>query len=132
MTGQFALVPILYGLAVLLWTAGFDVIYALQDVAFDQSKRLYSMPASFGVARALRLSEWMHLGTALLLVYAGSRVAAQWPQTGWLLWLGTGAFLGLLVYQHLLVKAHHAQQGEPGFFHHQWRGEPAVRYAGDP
>lgn len=115
-TGQFALAPILYGLAVLLWTAGFDVIYALQDVAFDQSKRLYSMPASFGVARALRLSEWMHLGTAVLLVYAGSRVAAQWPQTGWLLWLGTGAFLILLVYQHWLVKAHDLSKVNLAFF----------------
>lgn len=115
-TGQFALVPVLYGLAVLLWTAGFDVIYALQDVAFDQSKRLYSMPSHFGVARALRLSAWMHLGTAALLVYAGSRAAAQWPQLGWLLWLGTGVFLALLVYQHLLVKPHDLSKVNLAFF----------------
>jgi len=114
--GQFALVPVLYGLTVLLWTAGFDVIYALQDVAFDQSKRLYSMPASFGVTRALRLSEWMHLGAAALLVLAGSQVAAQWPQVGWLLWLGTGLFLALLVYQHLLVKADDLSKVNLAFF----------------
>ncbi len=114
--GQFALVPVLYGLAVLLWTAGFDVIYALQDVAFDQSKRLYSMPASFGVARALRLSSWMHLGTAVLLVYAGSRVAAQWSQIGGLLWVGTGLFLVLLVYQHRLVKPHDLSRVNLAFF----------------
>ncbi len=115
-TGQFAMVPVLYGLAVMLWTAGFDVIYALQDVDFDQSKRLYSMPASFGVTRALRLSEWMHVGTAALLVYAGSRVAAQWSQTGWLLWLGTGVFLALLIYQHLLVKANDLSKVNLAFF----------------
>ncbi len=102
--GEFHLVPILYGAAVLLWTAGFDVIYALQDVAFDQSRKLYSLPASFGAEQALRISRWMHLGNAVLLVYAGSRVAAQWPQAGWLLWVGTGIFLGLLVYQHRLVR----------------------------
>lgn len=114
--GEFHLVPVLYGAAVLLWTAGFDVIYALQDVAFDQSRKLYSLPASFGAEQALRISRWMHLGTAVLLVYAGSRVAAQWPQTGWLLWLGTGVFLALLVYQHRLVRPGDLRRVNLAFF----------------
>ncbi|MCB0574502.1 MAG: putative 4-hydroxybenzoate polyprenyltransferase [Saprospiraceae bacterium] len=102
--GRFDWIPVLYGLAVLFWVAGFDVIYALQDEDFDKSQRLYSMPSFFGKARALRISEWMHLGTAVLMVYAGSRLFAAAPQTGWLLWLGTAIFLAMLVYQHLLVK----------------------------
>ncbi|MEO6759193.1 MAG: UbiA-like polyprenyltransferase [Saprospiraceae bacterium] len=115
-TGEFHLVPVVYGLAVMLWTAGFDVIYALQDVEFDQSKRLYSLPASFGAEQALRISSWMHLGTAALMVYACSRVSAQWPTTGWLLWLATGIFLCLLVYQHRLVKANDLSRVNLAFF----------------
>lgn len=113
---QFHLVPVLYGVAVMLWTAGFDVIYALQDVEFDQSKRLYSLPAAFGPEQALRISSWMHLGTAALMVYACSRVSAQWPSTGWLLWLATGVFLALLVYQHRLVKANDFSRVNLAFF----------------
>ena len=114
--GEFQLVPVVYGVAVMLWTGGFDVIYALQDVEFDQSKGLYSMPASFGGAQALRISSWMHLGTAALMVYACSRVAAQWPTTGWLLWLATGIFLSLLVYQHRLVKPNDLSRVNLAFF----------------
>ncbi len=114
--GEFHLVPVVYGVAVMLWTAGFDVIYALQDVEFDQSKRLYSLPASFGGARALRISSWMHLGTAALMVYACSRVSAQWPATGWLLWLATAVFLGLLIYQHRLVKSDDLSRVNLAFF----------------
>jgi len=103
-TGAFAWIPVLYGLAVMLWTAGFDVIYALQDEDFDKSKRLYSMPAFFGKSRALRISEVLHLSTAGLMVLAGWLLHRSFPGAGWLAWIGTGIFLVLLVYQHLLVK----------------------------
>lgn len=104
-TGRFEWTTILYGLTVLFWTAGFDIIYALQDESFDQSQQLYSVPSWLGKARALRLSEWVHLMTALLMVLAGTQVHALLPgQAGWLLWLGSGIFLALLFYQHTLVK----------------------------
>ncbi len=103
-TGAFAWIPILYGLAVLLWVAGFDVIYALQDEDFDRSQQLYSMPSFFGKKQALRISEWMHLGTAVFMILAARHLASAAAQTGWLLWAGTGAFLLLLFYQHRLVK----------------------------
>ncbi len=114
--GQFDWIPVLYGLAVLLWVAGFDVIYALQDEDFDKSQRLYSMPSFFGKKHALRISEWMHLGTAALMVYAGNKLHSAAPQTGWLLWGGTVIFLLLLLYQHLIVKPNDLSRVNMAFF----------------
>ena len=62
--GHFDLIPVLYGCAVLLWVAGFDIIYALQDEEFDKSQQLYSVPVFLGRTRALRLSEFMHVVSA--------------------------------------------------------------------
>lgn len=115
-TGRFDWIPVLYGLAVLLWVAGFDVIYALQDEEFDKSQRLYSMPSFFGRERALRISEWMHLGTAALMVYATRLVLSAVTQSGWLLWIGTAVFLGLLIYQHLIVKPNDLSRVNRAFF----------------
>ncbi len=115
-TGYFDWIPILYGLAVLLWVAGFDVIYALQDEDFDRSQRLYSMPSFFGKKQALRISEWMHLGTAVLMVLAARHLASAAPQTGWMLWIGTGGFLLLLLYQHLLIKPDDLSKVNIAFF----------------
>lgn len=115
-TGRFDWIPVLYGLAVMLWTGGFDIIYALQDEEFDQTQRLYSMPASFGKSRALRISEWMHLGTAALMVYAGRLLHSRLPQSGDLLWLATGIFLALLFYQHRLVKPNDLSKVNLAFF----------------
>jgi len=114
--GRFDWIPVLYGLAVLLWVAGFDVIYALQDEEFDKSQRLYSMPSFFGRERALRISEWMHLGTAALMVYATRLVLFTVTQSGWLLWIGTAVFLGLLIYQHLIVKPNDLSRVNRAFF----------------
>lgn len=115
-TGRFDWPPVLYGLAVLFWTAGFDVIYALQDEAFDQSQQLYSIPAMFGKVRALRISEWMHLATAVFMVYAARVLHARVPEAQDLLWLGTGIFLVLLIYQHRLVKPDDLSRVNLAFF----------------
>lgn len=115
-TGRFDWIPVMYSLAVLLWVAGFDVIYALQDEEFDRANALYSMPSFFGKKQALRISEWMHLGTALLMVFAGKSLLATVPHTGWLLWIGTGVFLLLLLYQHLIVKADDLRRVNVAFF----------------
>ena len=66
--GRFDLVPVVLGLAVLLWVAGFDTLYACQDVDFDRQEGLRSLPAAVGVPRALRLARLMHAGTVLLLL----------------------------------------------------------------
>ena len=98
-TGQFALLPILFSLAVIFWVSGFDIIYALQDEEFDRSQQLYSIPAWLGKAKALRVSELLHVVSAAAVVYAG-----VYGGFGWLYWVGTAVFAGMLVYQHSVVK----------------------------
>ncbi len=103
--GRFDWVPIFYGLAVLTWVAGFDIIYALQDENFDKSQNLHSIPAFLGKKRALRVSEILHFISAAMILAAGFLLKNEMPgQLGWLYWLGTAIFLGMLVWQHRLVK----------------------------
>ncbi|HNL37748.1 MAG: UbiA-like polyprenyltransferase [Saprospiraceae bacterium] len=115
-TGHFAWLPVLLGFTVLFWTAGFDIIYALQDEEFDKSQQLYSVPAWLGKTRALRLSEVLHLVSALLLLTAGWLLHGELAETGWLAWAGTGIFLGLLLYQHLIVKPNDLRRVNLAFF----------------
>jgi len=115
-TGHFAWLPVLLGLTVLFWTAGFDIIYALQDEEFDKSQQLYSVPAWLGKSRALRLSETLHLVSALLLLTAGWLLHGALAEAGWLAWAGTGIFLGLLLYQHLIVKPNDLRRVNLAFF----------------
>lgn len=98
-TGVFHLLPILFSFAVLFWVSGFDIIYALQDIEFDQSQQLYSIPAWLGKAKALHISEVLHLLSAASVVLAG-----KLGHFGWLYWVGVLVFGGCLVYQHSIVK----------------------------
>ena len=98
-TGAFAFLPILFSFAVIFWVSGFDIIYALQDVEFDQSQKLYSMPAWLGKTKALRVSELLHILSAICVVLAGI-----FGFFGWWYWIGIGVFIGMLIYQHSIVK----------------------------
>jgi 4-hydroxybenzoate polyprenyltransferase len=98
-TGHFAVLPVLFSFTVLFWVSGFDIIYALQDVEFDKSQNLHSIPASVGKQNALRVSKLLHFFSALLVVTAG--LIASF---GWLYWVGVTVFIGMLMYQHSLVK----------------------------
>jgi 4-hydroxybenzoate polyprenyltransferase len=98
-TAGFALLPILFSLAVIFWVSGFDIIYALQDEEFDKSQKLFSMPASLGKAKALRVSEVLHLLSATAVIVAGS-----YGHFGWLYWIGVAIFVIMLGYQHSIVK----------------------------
>ncbi|HYM94209.1 MAG TPA: UbiA-like polyprenyltransferase [Chitinophagaceae bacterium] len=98
-TGRFDLLPILFSLAVIFWVRGFDIIYALQDEEFDKSQKLYSMPAWLGKEKALRISEILHLFSTIAIVEAGI-----YGHFGWLYWIGVAIFVGMLVYQHSIVK----------------------------
>lgn len=97
--GHFDWLPILFSLTVITWVSGFDIIYALQDADFDRSNQLYSIPASIGKAKALRVSEILHGISALMVLIAGFYGGFHW-----LYWIGAAVFVGMLVYQHSIVK----------------------------
>ncbi len=98
-TGHFSLLPVIFSLTVIFWVSGFDIIYALQDEEFDKSQKLYSMPAWLGKSGALHVSESLHLLSAASVIIAGI-----YGHFGWMYWTGTAVFLGMLIYQHLVIK----------------------------
>lgn len=99
-TGRFDILPVLFSFAVLFWVSGFDIIYALQDVDFDLSQNLYSIPSVLGKQKALRVSELLHIFSALLVIAAG------WiAGFGLFYWAGVAVFNGMLIYQHSIVKS---------------------------
>jgi 4-hydroxybenzoate polyprenyltransferase len=99
--GQFALLPVLFSLTVLFWVSGFDIIFALQDEAFDRQHQLRSIPAAVGVHKALSISRLLHVLSAGCVVAVG-----VYGGFGWLYGLGALGFCSMLVYQHRLVKPH--------------------------
>jgi len=98
-TGRFDILPVLLSFAVLFWVSGFDIIYALQDIDFDLSEKLYSIPSVLGKQKALRVSELLHFLSASLVIIIG--IIAGF---GWLYWIGICVFAGMLIYQHSIVK----------------------------
>jgi 4-hydroxybenzoate polyprenyltransferase len=100
------------GLAVMTWVAGFDVIYACQDAAFDASHGLHSIPARLGVPRALVAARWLHVGTMLLL----AAVPQTAPELGVLYWVAFAAIAVLLVWEHSLVRADDLSRVNQAFF----------------
>ena len=99
LTGQFAWLPIVFGLIVLTWVSGFDILYALQDETFDREHHLHSVPEWLGRRKALSLSIIVHVLTAALVIVAG-----QIADGGTWYWIGAGFFTAMLIYQHMLVK----------------------------
>jgi 4-hydroxybenzoate polyprenyltransferase len=103
--------PWLLWLAVTLWIAGFDLIYACQDTDFDRRAGLYSVPARFGNAIALFLARLNHALTVLLLAAAGLLAGLGWP-----FWLGLAVIAGLLAYEHSLVRPNDLSRLNLAFF----------------
>ncbi len=97
-TGGFSWAVIALAAAVMLWVAGFDIIYGAQDVEFDRENNLHSIPARFGVRTALGISSVFHLVAAGLLVYAGILAGL-----GLIYYIGVGLIAALLVYEHAIV-----------------------------
>jgi 4-hydroxybenzoate polyprenyltransferase len=104
-------VPILISLMVMMWTAGFDIMYACQDFEFDRKSGLRSIPARFGIARSLWIARMFHFQAfvALLLLLLVTEL-------GWLAIAGVVAVGGLLLYQHTLVKANDLSRMNAAFF----------------
>jgi len=115
-TGHFSLLPVLYGVMVMLWVSGFDILYALQDESFDREHHLHSVPAAFGQLKAKRISKILHTCCAILLIYITYYQASLFPSFGWLHWLGAFGFMGLLIWQHRLVKLYDLTRINQAFF----------------
>jgi len=109
----FAWEPVLLGAAVMFWVAGFDIIYACQDTEFDVKMRLRSVPAKFGVRRALRFAAVCHLGMIVFLV-AMPMVCREF---GYLYLAGIALIAGLLAYEHWLVRPDDLSRVNRAFFH---------------
>jgi 4-hydroxybenzoate polyprenyltransferase len=97
--------------AVTLWVGGFDVLYACQDVEFDKSAGLYSIPKKFGIAGALIIARVMHLGVVGLLALLAWSFHLAWPA-----WVGIVVVAGLLAYEHSLVKPNDLSKMNAAFF----------------
>ena len=111
MRGEIGWPPVLLGLAVLLWTAGFDIIYACQDVDFDRRQALFSIPEGYGIERGLKVSRGLHLGMLLALL-ALVRVQGL----GWISLLGILLVAGLLWQEHRLVRPNDLSRVNAAFF----------------
>ncbi|HEV2386730.1 MAG TPA: UbiA-like polyprenyltransferase [Candidatus Acidoferrales bacterium] len=97
--------------AVTLWVAGFDVLYACQDIAFDRQVGLHSIPRRLGVARALAVARGMHAGMILLLVWLAASFRLAWPA-----WAGIAVVAALLGYEHRLVRPNDLTKIDAAFF----------------
>ncbi|MEM9919343.1 MAG: UbiA-like polyprenyltransferase [Bacteroidota bacterium] len=115
-TGTFDVIPLLYAGVVLLWVSGFDIIYALQDDGFDESMQLHSVPVALGRRNALRLSNILHVGCALLIFFASYSIDQQYVAMGYFHWIGTFLFIALLFYQHWLVRPDDLSRVNLAFF----------------
>ena len=102
---------IILGVAVTLWVAGFDIIYACQDVAFDHSMDLHSIPKKFGITAALYASAFLHVLMLALLVIVARMSGLGWIALGVLVPVGA-----LLTYEHLLVKPSDLSRVNAAFF----------------
>ncbi len=110
-TGKFDWLPLFFSFAVLFWVSGFDIIYALQDEEFDKTQKLHSIPVLMGKKNALKLSNTLHFITAFFILFAGYDA-----NLGLFYWIGSALFIGLLGYQHFLVKPNDLSKVNLAFF----------------
>ena len=110
-TGGIALTPVLLAFAVATWVAGFDILYSLQDEAFDKAAGLRSIPAAIGQAMAMKVSSMLHVLTVLALAALPLLEPLRWPY-----WVGLVAIAAVLAYEHHLVKPGDLSKIDKAFF----------------
>ncbi len=108
-TFDVEILPITF--AIVFWLAGFDTLYALQDIDFDKSYGLYSIPKRFGIKKALLLAKIFHLITFFLLLFSGLLL-----KLGIFYWLGMMVVAGMFIYEHSLVKEDNLSKLNIAFF----------------
>ena len=110
-TGGFDARMLILCAAVTLWVGGFDVLYACQDLDYDQRAGLFSIPRRFGIGQALQIARVMHIGVVAFLVWLAASFGLPWPA-----WLGIAVVAVLLTYEHSLVKANDLSRLNAAFF----------------
>ncbi|MDI6751752.1 MAG: UbiA-like polyprenyltransferase [bacterium] len=109
--GSIAVLPILLGAGVCFWTAGFDIIYATQDLEFDKKEGMHSIPAFFGIRKGLLISRLFHLITIISFTLTGI-VGIM----GLFYWIGILAIIFLLIYEHSLISESDLSKVNTAFF----------------
>lgn len=109
--GQFEPTPVAIGLAVLFWVGGFDILYSCQDVEFDRGQGLHSIPARFGIPRALLLARAAHV-----MAIASLLSLALVEPLHWSYFAGLGLIAALFLYEHSLVRADDLSKIDAAFF----------------
>ena len=109
--GRFDWTPIILCGVVMLWTAGFDIIYACQDIKFDKNHGLHSIPARLGIRWALRLSSALHVVAVLLLLGI-----PYLTQLGIFYYIGVGIVVVIFIYEHAIVKPNDLSRVNIAFF----------------
>jgi len=110
-SGRFDIIPVLLSFMVLFWVSGFDIIYALQDIDFDKSQKLKSIPETLGIRYSLILSAILHSFSLLIIVIIGLI-----GSFGYIYWIGAFIFILLLIYQHIIVKVNDLSKINFAFF----------------
>jgi len=108
---ELTLAPIILAASVLTWVAGFDIIYACQDIEFDRAEKLFSLPASIGSQKALKISRFLHFFTIIGFFMTGALIKASFPY--YLAALISSLFL---VYEHSLLSGGNLQNVNVAFF----------------
>lgn len=121
-TGRADGLAFLLGILVALWIAGFDIIYATQDLEFDRQAGLHSIPVRFGLRTALRIARFTHLSVVALSLAAGWMAGfigpnpLQWGAEGWLYMAGWAILAGLLHYEHSIISPEDLSRLDVAFF----------------
>ena len=107
----FHILPILFSISVLLWVAGFDIIYSLQDQEFDKQQKLHSIPVLLGKKKSLKISQFLHIIVIGILLFIGYNFSFKE-----FYWIGFTIFSSLLFYQHTLVSENDLSKVNLAFF----------------
>lgn len=110
-TNTYSLEPFLFGAAVLLWVAGFDVLYAVQDIDFDRRHGLFSIPVRFGISKSLAFTKLLHAVSIGLFALSGSRL-----HLGVFYFAGVVIAAALLAYENSLIKPNDLSKLNVAFF----------------
>ena len=115
-TNEFGFLPLVYSGLVLLWVSGFDIIYALQDDSFDATNGLYSVPSTFGRARAMNISNGLHVLCGLIMVGITVYLFKSDLPLKYIQIVGAVIFVSMLVYQHSIISVNNLSKVNRAFF----------------